>query len=160
MVFPWSSGVCSLFIDNVRLYDLNVDAGVTDFVADIVQILRYENSSGIGLYNYYYSTIEDLRNSGTTIYKTSPIFEDVTMKILDKNGNIDNEKLIWANEILKPIINELSNAFISELEIDKEWFNIEVFRRNLYEINYEIAYRPTMLFIPINNLKELLLKGK
>ena len=78
----------------------------------------------------------------------------------DKNGNIDNEKLIWANEILKPIINELSNAFISELEIDKEWFNIEVFRRNLYEINYEIAYRPTMLFIPINNLKELLLQGK
>ena len=78
----------------------------------------------------------------------------------DENGNIDNEKLVWANEILKPIIKYLSDAFLSELEIDREWFNIEVFRRNLYEINYEIAYRPTMLFIPINNLKELILQGK
>lgn len=78
----------------------------------------------------------------------------------DENGNIDNEKLVWANEILKPITKYLSDAFLSELEIDREWFNIEVFRRNLYEINYEIAYRPTMLFIPINNLKELILQGK
>ena len=78
----------------------------------------------------------------------------------ENDKDINNEKLIWANNVLKNIIKDLSDTFLSELKIDKEWFNIEVFRRNLYEINYEIAYRPNMLFIPINNLKELIMFGK
>ncbi len=78
----------------------------------------------------------------------------------DNSGNINNEKLIWATDIIKPIITNLATAFINELDIDKEWLELEIFRRNLYEINYEIAYRPQMLFIPINNLKELLLNNK
>lgn len=78
----------------------------------------------------------------------------------NEKGEVNNEKLLWATEIIKPIIKNLSDAFLNEIDIDKEWFNLEVFRRNLYEINYEIAYRPQMLFIPINNLKELLLNNK
>ncbi|MCR5506791.1 MAG: hypothetical protein K6F04_02985 [bacterium] len=78
----------------------------------------------------------------------------------DKSGKINNEKLLWATSIIKPIIKNLSDAFLNELEIDTEWLEIEIFRRNLYEINYEIAYRPQMLFIPIDNLKELLLDNK
>lgn len=78
----------------------------------------------------------------------------------DENGKIDNEKLLWANDVIKPIIKNLADAFIGELNIDNEWLTIEIFRRNLYEVNYEIAYRPQMLFIPINNLKELILNNK
>ena len=78
----------------------------------------------------------------------------------ESNGEINNEKLVWATSIIKPIINNLSNAFLNELKIDKEWFALEVFRRNLYEINYEISYRPQMLFIPIDNFKELLVGNK
>ena len=78
----------------------------------------------------------------------------------EKNGEINNEKLVWATSIIKPIVNNLSNAFLNELKIDKEWLELEIFRRNLYEINYEISYRPQMLFIPIDNLKELLLENK
>ncbi len=78
----------------------------------------------------------------------------------DNNGDINNEKLIWATDIIKPIVLNLANAFLNELDIDKDWLELEIFRRNLYEINYEIAYRPQMLFIPINNLKELLLNNK
>ncbi len=75
----------------------------------------------------------------------------------DENGTINNEKLLWANSTIKPVIKNLSDAFLSEVDIDKDWLEIEIFRRNLYEINYEIAYRPQMLFIPIDNLKALLL---
>ena len=74
----------------------------------------------------------------------------------NSKGEINNEKLVWATTIIKPIIKNLSDAFLNELKVDKDWLEIEIFRRNLYEINYEISYRPQMLFIPIDNLKELL----
>ena len=74
------------------------------------------------------------------------------------DGTVNNEKLVWATSIIRPIVHNLSMAFLNELKLDKEWLSLEIFRRNLYEINYEIAYRPQMLFIPIDNLKELLQK--
>ena len=34
---------------------------------------------------------------------------------LEKDGNINNEKLIWASEIIKPIITTFANSFLDEL---------------------------------------------
>ena len=80
----------------------------------------------------------------------------------DENGatTINNEKLLWANEKLKPIIATMLKAFMSGIKIDREWLSIEIFRRNLYEVNYEISYRPQLLFIPIDNLKNILVGKK
>ena len=80
----------------------------------------------------------------------------------DENGTetINNEKLLWANNKLKPIISTMLKAFMASIKIDNEWLSIEIFRRNLYEINYEIAYRPQLLFIPVNNLKDMLIGTK
>ena len=82
----------------------------------------------------------------------------VAKTFASEDGNINNKKLVWAIDIIKPIINNLAKTFTNELEIDKDWLNIEICRRNLYEINYEISYRPNMLFVPIDNLKELLIE--
>lgn len=81
----------------------------------------------------------------------------VSKKFALENENINNQKLIWASNIIKPIVKTLSDAFLEQLKIDPEWLKIEILRRNLYEINYEISYRPNMLFIPVDNLKELIL---
>ena len=49
----------------------------------------------------------------------------------EESGEINNEKLLWATSIIKPIIKNLSDAFLNELTVDKEWIEIEIFRRNL-----------------------------
>ena len=104
----------SLLIDNVHLYDLNVDAGVTDFVADIVQILTYENSSGIGLYNYFYPTVDDLRNGTGNFYKTSSIFEDVTMRVLNKNGEaVEGDYLFSAYDIDGASVRDINSSHLN-----------------------------------------------
>ena len=72
------------------------------------------------------------------------------------NGEIDKDKIIWGYKMLNPIIMELKNTFLKCQKLDKQWFNLEILRRNLYEVNYEISYRPQMLLVPISNLLNLL----
>ena len=75
-----------LKLSNVHIYDMNVDEGYSNYLADILQIKNYGDTSGIHLYNYFYKNIDDLRGNTGLIYKNSSIFQDVEMKVLDSNG--------------------------------------------------------------------------
>ena len=80
----------------------------------------------------------------------------ITKYATDENGIIDTEKLQSAYNIIHPVIEKLTADFLKNQIIDKEWLNLEILRRNLYEIDYEIDYRPKMLYVPILNLLNLL----
>ncbi|MBD5405605.1 hypothetical protein HDR59_03595 [bacterium] len=71
-------------------------------------------------------------------------------------GELNIQKLASAYQIIHPIIEKLTEDFLSQQNIDKEWLNLEILRRNLYEIDYELAYRPKMLSVPVLNLLNLL----
>ncbi len=74
----------------------------------------------------------------------------------DKNGKINKNKLLSAYNIIHPVIEKMTDDFLKNQNIDKQWLNLEILRRNLYEIDYEISYRPKMLYVPILNLLNLL----
>ncbi|MDE6224230.1 MAG: hypothetical protein K2M23_02010, partial [Alphaproteobacteria bacterium] len=80
----------------------------------------------------------------------------ITKYATDDNDEIRSEKLLSAYEIIHPIIEKLTADFLKNQNIDKEWLNLEILRRNFYEIDYELAYRPKMLSVPVLNLLNLL----
>ncbi|MGN0929329.1 MAG: hypothetical protein ACI4N3_01680 [Alphaproteobacteria bacterium] len=83
----------------------------------------------------------------------------ITKYATEDNGELDREKLLSAYKIIHPIIEKLTADFLGPQVIDKEWLNLEILRRNLYEIDYELAYRPKMLSVPVLNLLNLLNVG-
>lgn len=80
----------------------------------------------------------------------------ITKYATDDNDEIRSEKLLSAYEIIHPIIEKLTADFLKNQNVDKEWLNLEILRRNFYEIDYELAYRPKMLSVPVLNLLNLL----
>jgi len=62
----------------------------------------------------------------------------------------------YAEKALKPLINEASHLFLGKHSLDNPWLKLEILRKNLYEINYEVCNRPKMAHIPINGLNLLL----
>lgn len=75
---------------------------------------------------------------------------------IDEFGELNKDKLILGYKILHPVIEKLTESFLKPQNIDKQWLNLEILRRNLYEISYEISYRPKMLSVPVFNLLNLL----
>lgn len=65
-------------------------------------------------------------------------------------------KKSYAERAIKPLMNEASKAFLGRYSVQEPWLSLEILRKNLYEVNYEVNNRPHMAYIAINGLTELL----
>ena len=66
----------------------------------------------------------------------------------------------YAQKALKPLINEAAQQFLGKYSLDNPWLSLEILRKNLYEVNYEVCNRPQMAYVPINGLSSLLSKAE
>ena len=64
----------------------------------------------------------------------------------------------YASKAIKPIINASAQTFLGQHNLKERWLSLEVLRKNLYEVNYEVNNRPQMAYVAINGLSDLLQK--
>lgn len=69
------------------------------------------------------------------------------------------ERKAWAQKAISPLIDRAANEFLGNHSINDPWLSLEILRKNLYEINYEMGNRPTMAYVPISGLNDLLQKS-
>ena len=62
----------------------------------------------------------------------------------------------YAEKAISPLINEATQTFLGKYRISDPWMSLEVLRKNLYEVNYEVNNRPNMAYVAIDGLAELL----
>ena len=67
-------------------------------------------------------------------------------------------EVIKASKAIKPIINASAQTFLGQHNLKEPWLSLEVLRKNLYEVNYEVNNRPQMAYVAINGLSDLLQK--
>ena len=72
-----------------------------------------------------------------------------------QNEVIAKERKTWAQQAIKPLIERASQAFLGDRSVQEPWLNLEILRKNLYEVNYEVGNRPDMAYVPIEGLNEL-----
>lgn len=72
------------------------------------------------------------------------------------DAEIAKERKRWAQKAIEPLIDSASRAFLGEKSISDPWLSLEILRKNLYEVNYEVNNRPSMAYVPINGLSRLL----
>lgn len=66
---------------------------------------------------------------------------------------------LWGKEAIKPLIDSAAQTFLGNRSMNEPWLALEVLRKNLYEVNYEVGNRPSMAYVPISGLTELLGTG-
>ena len=74
-------------IDNVHLYDINVDSGYSNFVFKIFSL-----DKNINFNSYAYTSIEETAK----IYSRSTIAEDATFEVIDKSGNVQEGNYVFS----------------------------------------------------------------
>lgn len=62
----------------------------------------------------------------------------------------------YAEKAIKPLIDESSRLVLNGRSLKEAWLGLEVLRKNLYEVNYEVNNRPQMAYIAINGLADML----
>ena len=65
------------------------------------------------------------------------------------------ERKTWAQKAIKPLIDRAAQAFLGNKSVQEPWLSLEILRKNLYEVNYEVGNRPAMAYVPIEGLNEL-----
>lgn len=66
----------------------------------------------------------------------------------------------YAHKALSPLIQTAGRTFLGKHDLNNPWLSLEVLRKNLYEVNYEVCNRPQMAYVPINGLVSLLGGGE
>jgi maltose alpha-D-glucosyltransferase/alpha-amylase len=64
----------------------------------------------------------------------------------------------YAQKAVAPLINAAAETFLGKHSLKEPWLSLEVLRKNLYEVNYEVNNRPQMAYVAINGLADLLQK--
>ena len=62
----------------------------------------------------------------------------------------------YAKKAVKPLIESASKTFLGRYTLQDPWLSLEILRKNLYEVNYEVNNRPHMAYIAIDGLTDLL----
>ena len=62
----------------------------------------------------------------------------------------------YAHKAIQPLINDASQTFLGRYSVKEPWLALEILRKNLYEVNYEVNNRPDMAYIAIDGLTDLL----
>lgn len=68
----------------------------------------------------------------------------------------DPQEELWGRQALQPLIEASTKAFMGSHSEKEPFMALEILRKNLYEVQYEVGNRPHMAFIPISGLTELL----
>ena len=66
------------------------------------------------------------------------------------------ERKAYAKKAVKPLIESASKTFLGRYTLQDPWLSLEILRKNLYEVNYEVNNRPHMAYIAIDGLTDLL----
>jgi len=66
----------------------------------------------------------------------------------------------YAQKAIKPLIADASKTFLGRFSVKEPWLALEILRKNLYEVNYEVNNRPNMAYIAIDGLTDLLQSDK
>lgn len=62
----------------------------------------------------------------------------------------------YAEKAITPLIDESARLVLNGHSLNEPWLGLEILRKNLYEVNYEVCYRPQMAYIAINGLADML----
>ena len=62
----------------------------------------------------------------------------------------------YAEKAVKPLINESARLVLNGHSLKEPWLSLEILRKNLYEVNYEVNNRPQMAYIAVNGLSDML----
>lgn len=62
----------------------------------------------------------------------------------------------YAEKAVKPLINESARLVLNGHSLKEPWLSLEILRKNLYEVNYEVNNRPQMAYIAVNGLSDIL----
>ncbi len=66
------------------------------------------------------------------------------------------EQEAWANQAVIPMIEAATQAFLNGRSESEPMLALEILRKNLYEVKYEVGNRPDMAHIPVKGLVSLL----
>ncbi len=69
------------------------------------------------------------------------------------------EQEAWANQAVVPMIEAATQAFLNGRSEREPMLALEILRKNLYEVKYEVGNRPDMAHIPVKGLVGLLKQG-
>ena len=75
---------------------------------------------------------------------------------MSKNPDDVKKRKAFAQKAIKPLISEVSKTFLGKMSPNNPWLKLEIFRKNLYEVNYEVCNRQSMAYVPIDGLADLL----
>ncbi len=64
----------------------------------------------------------------------------------------------YAEKAIQPVVDEATRIFLGKYSTKDPWLALEIFRKNLYEVNYEVNNRPNMAYVAINGLTDMLIK--
>ena len=73
-----------------------------------------------------------------------------------QDAEVAQRRKQWAQKAIKPLIDSASEVFLGDRKMSEPWLGLEILRKNLYEVNYEVGNRPEMAYVPISGLFELL----
>ena len=65
------------------------------------------------------------------------------------------ERKVWGQKAIAPLINKASSTFLGSQKLSDPWLNLEILRKNLYEVKYEVSERPSMAYVPVQGLSDL-----
>ena len=68
---------------------------------------------------------------------------------------IKQERKIWGKKAISPLINNISATFLGSQKLSDPWLSLEILRKNLYEVKYEVSERPSMAYVPVQGLSDL-----
>ena len=71
------------------------------------------------------------------------------------SDEVKQERKAWGQKAIKPLIDRASAAFLGEHKLSDPWLSLEILRKNLYEVKYEVAERQEMAYAPIKGLMDL-----
>lgn len=69
--------------------------------------------------------------------------------------SVRQERKTWGQKAIKPLIDSASRAFLGDHKLSDPWLSLEILRKNLYEVKYEVSQRPEMAYVPIGGLYDL-----
>lgn len=102
-----------------------------------------------------YISVRDIAGMYRSIkgYLGAVAVEDYTENAPSKE--VKEERKKWGLQAIKPLINQASKEFLGEHSLQDPWLSLEILRKNLYEVKYEVTSRPEYAYIPINGLADL-----
>ena len=98
---------------------------------------------------------------GPVVAETFAATGEIVKRANGTDKNVTNpEKEAWANRAVAPMIEVATRSFLDGRSEAEPMLALEILRKNLYEVGYEVSNRPDMAHIPVKGLVSLLNSGE